>query len=86
MDFLLTEFIEKGIYPSISEIAQRFGFSKVAAYNHILALERKGYIGRDNGKPRLYQILKNPTIFYGTVGDLFIQVAPKGTAKFKEKL
>ena len=50
----------------------------------MLRLERKGYIAREPGSPRSIRILKMASEFYGTVGDLFLVVAPKGTAKVKE--
>jgi repressor LexA len=50
---------EHEVGPSIHNIAQHFGF-KVdnAAYEHLLALERKGYIARNPAISRSIKILK----------------------------
>jgi repressor LexA len=45
--------------PTIREICKRFGFrSPNAAVNHLLPLERKGYITRDAGDSRLFRTLR----------------------------
>ena len=86
LDWICIFRIENEFSPSIQEVADGFGINKIAAYNHILALEKKGYIKSQQDRPRSIRVIKCPSLFYGTVGDLFLQVAPKGTAKFKEKL
>jgi len=45
----LVQFLqEKGYPPTLSEIAEMLGFSRVGAMKHLVALERKGYIRRSN--------------------------------------
>ncbi len=56
------EFIRKsvgriGYPPSVREIAQQFGISTRAAYDHLRAIEKKGYIRRDPMKPRAIEIV-----------------------------
>lgn len=43
---------EKGISPTLEEIAERFGVSKITAYGHINQLERKGAIKREKYRAR----------------------------------
>ena len=50
--------IKKGYPPTIREIGSKFGFSEKAAHDHLNALEKKKYIGREEGKPRAISILK----------------------------
>ena len=44
--------IKEGYPPTIREIGSKFGFSEKAAHDHLNALEKKKYIGREEGKPR----------------------------------
>ncbi len=50
--------IKEGYPPTIREIGNQFGFSEKAAHDHLNALEKKKYIGREEGKPRAISILK----------------------------
>ncbi len=46
-----------GYPPSVREIAQQFGISTRAAYDHLRAIEKKGHIRRDPMKPRAIEIV-----------------------------
>ncbi len=46
-----------GYPPSVREIAQKFGISTRAAYDHLRAIEKKNYIRRDPMKPRAIEIV-----------------------------
>ena len=46
-----------GYPPSVREIAQQFGISTRAAYDHLRAIEKKGHIRRDPMKPRAIEIM-----------------------------
>jgi repressor LexA len=48
-----------GFPPSVREIAQTFEISTRAAYDHLRAIEKKGYIRRDPMKPRAIEIVAN---------------------------
>lgn len=52
-----------GYPPSVREIAQQFGISTRAAYDHLRAIEKKGHIRRDPMKPRAIEIVgsRNPS-------------------------
>ena len=54
----IQERIKEGYPPTIREIGRQFGFSEKAAHDYLNALEKKKYIGREDGKPRAISILK----------------------------
>lgn len=60
LGFILTFFREAGFPPTVREVAGRFTCSVKGAYDHILALEKKGIIKRD--KKRSRSILIDPRI------------------------
>lgn len=84
LDWICRFRIENRFSPTVRELAAGIHVSEHAAYNYFATLKKKGYIAMQPGRPRSLRILKMASIFYGTVGDLFIQVAPKGTAKLSE--
>ena len=84
LDFICSFIIERSFPPTIREIADEFGFTEKAAHDHVLTLERKKYIATQPLRPRSIKVLKMASEFYGSVGNLFLVVAPKGTAKVKE--
>ena len=45
--------------PTLAEIGKRFGFSTKAAFDHLRAIEKKGYIQLNPGIPRSILILKD---------------------------
>lgn len=49
---------EKGYPPVIREIAAAFGFREKAAHDHLIAMEKKGYISRKAECARSLVILK----------------------------
>lgn len=49
-----------GYPPSVRELARAAGLSRSAAYAHLRALERKGVIRRDRGKPRAIEAQAGP--------------------------
>ena len=50
------ERVEGGFPPTVREVGNRFGFSEKAAHDHLNALAKKGYITREDGKPRAIKI------------------------------
>jgi repressor LexA len=59
-DFIHAFSADNGYAPSIRDVASNFGFSVKGAYDHILALQKKGYISRDESKTRSIVCLKGP--------------------------
>ena len=84
LDFICKFIIERSFAPTVREIADEFGFSEKAAHEHVQALERKKYIAMQPLRPRSIKVLKMASVFYGSVGDLFLQVVPKGTAQLTQ--
>ncbi|MEE2709690.1 MAG: transcriptional repressor LexA [Gemmatimonadota bacterium] len=58
-DFIREQVNRMGFPPSVREIAQSFEISTRAAYDHLRAIEKKGYVRRDPMKPRAIEILGN---------------------------
>lgn len=50
-----------GFPPSVREIAQMFDISTRAAYDHLRAIEKKGFIRRDPMKPRAIEVMGHKT-------------------------
>lgn len=59
----ITEFLEQqGYPPSLREIGRALGLASVnAVRGHVLALERKGFLQRDNDKARTLRITRQPS-------------------------
>ena len=50
-------YLEQHRYPpALTEIASFLGLSKSTVFTHVSALERKGYLKREAGKPRTITI------------------------------
>ena len=49
MDFYIALSKEMGRCPSLTELSEKYGKAKSTVYDHLTALERKGYLVRDNG-------------------------------------
>ncbi|HMZ35931.1 MAG TPA: winged helix-turn-helix transcriptional regulator, partial [Leptospiraceae bacterium] len=49
---------EQGYPPTIREIARRFKITAKGAYDHMKALEKKGYIKTEKNRSRAMEILK----------------------------
>ncbi|RKX99716.1 repressor LexA [Candidatus Poribacteria bacterium] len=58
LDFIKEKIRENGYPPTIREIGERFGISEKGAYDHLRALERKGYIRRRPRKTRAIEVLE----------------------------
>lgn len=58
LDFILNEIRKKGYPPSVREIGKAFNLSSSATvHSHLSALEQKGLIRREPGKPRALEVL-----------------------------
>ena len=81
LDWICIFIIEKGYPPTIREIGKQFEFSEKAAHDYVNTFVRKGWVSTEDKSPRSIRLLQLPSFFYGTVGELPIQIAPKGTVK-----
>ncbi len=59
---------EHALAPTLDEIAERFGVSKVTVHEHLAHLERKGWIRREHGRSRAISLVRDPDLpeAYGT--------------------
>jgi len=57
MEFLQQFRSERGISPTLEEIAKHFGVTKITIYEHINQLERKGAIKREKFRARSIEIM-----------------------------
>jgi repressor LexA len=57
LDFIVTYVKETGYPPAVRDISTHFDMSSKGAYDHLLAIEKKGYIRRDPTKPRAIELL-----------------------------
>ncbi|MGQ9610141.1 MAG: transcriptional repressor LexA [bacterium] len=57
LDFIKDYIKETGYPPAVRDISNAFGMSSKGAYDHITAIEKKGYIRRDPSKPRAIELL-----------------------------
>lgn len=57
LDFIKWHISDKGWAPTYREICEKLGFgSTAAAHNHLLALEKKGYVKLGNSKARAIKV------------------------------
>ena len=83
-DWVCKFIIEKNYPPSIREIAKEFEFSEKAAHDYVNTFARKGWVSIEHNSARGIKVIQLASIFYGTVGELPIQIAPKGTATLQD--
>jgi repressor LexA len=57
LDFIVKYLKDNGYPPTVRDIAGEFKMSSKGAYDHMLAVEKKGYIKRDPTKPRAIEIM-----------------------------
>jgi len=57
LDYIKDSVATKGFPPSVREIGEHFGIYPRAAFDHIRALERKGFVRRGAAKSRAIEVL-----------------------------
>ncbi|MGB9598195.1 MAG: transcriptional repressor LexA, partial [Candidatus Poribacteria bacterium] len=57
LDYIIDYIKDKGYPPVVRDIASYFKMSSKGAYDHLLAIEKKGYIKRNPTKPRAIELL-----------------------------
>ncbi|HGE69422.1 TPA: transcriptional repressor LexA [Candidatus Poribacteria bacterium] len=57
LDFIVNYVKDTGYPPAVRDIAKHFKMSSKGAYDHLLAIEKKGYIKRNPTKPRAIELL-----------------------------
>jgi len=83
--FYLKKYIgEKGISPTLKEIANKFSISKVSAQQRVANLVLKGYIQKGQNKPRSITIKNDPDIKSVSLPILGFISAGDGIVVFEE--
>ena len=59
LDFIQAAFRQKGVLPTVREIAAEFGMVVSGAYGHVKALIRKGYLKPAEGKRRAIELAES---------------------------
>jgi len=62
LEFIRQFMTKAGYPPTVREIGAYFGFVPRSVFDHLKALERKGYLRRDAAKSRSLQILDAPPV------------------------
>ncbi len=57
LDFIIDYTRDSGYPPTVREMADAFSMSSKGAYDHLKAIEKKGYIRRDPAKPRAIELM-----------------------------
>ncbi|MEC9351956.1 MAG: repressor LexA, partial [Planctomycetota bacterium] len=57
MEFIQQFREERGISPTLDEIASNFGVTKITVYEHVNQLERKGALKREKFRARSIELL-----------------------------
>ena len=57
MEFIQQFRDERGISPTLEEIASNFGVTKITVYEHINQLERKGALKREKFRARSIELI-----------------------------
>ena len=57
LDFIVNYIRDSGYPPTVREVAGAFQISSKGAYDHLIAVEKKGYIRRDPAKPRAIEVM-----------------------------
>jgi repressor LexA len=59
LDFIQVFLEENGFPPTVREVAERFGISVKGSYDHIKALEKKGFLEGHLGRSRAIRLVKS---------------------------
>ena len=57
LDFIINYLKNTGYPPTVREVGKEFKISSKGAYDHLVAIEKKGYIKRNPTKPRAIEIM-----------------------------
>jgi repressor LexA len=60
LEFIRQFMLKAGYPPTVREIGAHFGFVPRSVFDHLKALERKGYLHREANKSRSLQLLDSP--------------------------
>ena len=62
LNFIRDFITDKGISPTLDEMSQFFGVSKITIYEHVSALEKKGAIRKTRNMARAIELVDQPEL------------------------
>jgi repressor LexA len=83
LDFIINYLRDTGYPPTIREVAKEFKISSKGAYDHLTAIEKKGYIKRNPTKPRAIEIMD---FVHGKVSGPVVEIPVVGKVAAGEPL
>jgi repressor LexA len=83
LDFIVNYIRDTGYPPTVREIAGEFGISSKGAYDHLIAIEKKGYIKRDPSKPRAIELMD---FVHGRITESVVEIPVVGKVAAGEPL
>ena len=83
LDFIINYIRDIGYPPTVREVAKEFKISSKGAYDHLVAIEKKGYIKRNPTKPRAIEIMD---FVHGRASSSMIEIPVVGKVAAGEPL
>lgn len=83
LDFIINYLKKIGYPPTVREVGNEFKISSKGAYDHLIAIEKKGYIRRSPTKPRAIEIMD---FVYGRISGPMVEIPVVGKVAAGEPL
>ncbi len=83
LDFIINYLKKTGYPPTVREVGNEFKISSKGAYDHLIAIEKKGYIKRNPTKPRAIEIMD---FVHGRISGPMVEIPVVGKVAAGEPL
>jgi len=83
LDFIINYLKNTGYPPTVREVGNEFKISSKGAYDHLIAIEKKGYIRRSPTKPRAIELMD---FVYGKISGPIVEIPVVGKVAAGEPL
>ena len=83
LDFIINYLKNTGYPPTVREVGNEFKISSKGAYDHLIAIEKKGYIRRSPTKPRAIEIMD---FVHGKISGPMVEIPVVGKVAAGEPL
>jgi len=83
LDFIINYLKKIGYPPTVREVGNEFKISSKGAYDHLIAIEKKGYIKRNPTKPRAIEIMD---FVHGRISGPMVEIPVVGKVAAGEPL
>ncbi len=83
LDFIINYLKKIGYPPTVREVGNEFKISSKGAYDHLIAIEKKGYIRRSPTKPRAIEIMD---FVHGRISGPMVEIPVVGKVAAGEPL